>query len=47
MASDSRDGYDCGNLRSDYAVAFLTGRELQNLDADPVLDRADYWRGDA
>jgi hypothetical protein len=26
------------------AVEFVTAAELRELDADPVLDRADYWR---
>jgi len=29
----------------EYAVAFLTADELRDLDADPVLEPADYWRG--
>jgi len=29
---------------SEHAVAFVTAAELRELDADPVLDRADYWR---
>jgi len=28
----------------EHAVEFLTGREVARLDADPVLDRRDYWR---
>jgi hypothetical protein len=26
------------------AVAFLAAAEIRELDADPVLDRADYWQ---
>lgn len=38
-----RDGLDRGTLR----VAFVRASDLRDLDADPVLERADYWKGDA
>lgn len=29
-----------------HSVEYLTGREVARIDADPVLDRSDYWRGE-
>ena len=28
-------------------VAFVTAADLRDLDADPVLERTDYWEADA
>jgi len=39
MASEDFDRGDS------HAVEFLTGREVARLDADPVLEPDDYWRG--
>jgi len=30
-------------VSAEYRAAFLTASELRDLDADPVLDVADYW----
>ena len=41
MASEDRAEYDRGD---GHAVEFVTATELRELDADPVLNRADYWQ---
>lgn len=38
----SRQDFDRGDS---HEVVFLTGREVARLDDDPVIERADYWRG--